>query len=254
MNWLRQCIWLFLAADIITAFYLVPRKRLSSPSCCYLSTADSSQCNEFSRPLETDKILKTASGNKRRTRDYTLDIVANEKECEALAKRFELKRLQALEAELSVRPSEAHQNSKSRGLMTVYVEGTISASLTQTCVRTNDDFPVNVEFTFQSIVKPTANNFVLEENGEDRKSKKATKDKHLKGIQLQNLNDIVELQNILDDIEGEYDDLLVEDESIYSLLTGTLDVGELVAQSFWLNLDPYPKKPGSGPIEISISG
>jgi hypothetical protein len=64
----------------------------------------------------------------------------------------------------------------------------------------------------------------------------------------------VELQNILDDIEGEYDDLLVEDESIYSLLTGTLDVGELVAQSFWLNLDPYPKKPGSGPIEISISG
>jgi uncharacterized metal-binding protein YceD (DUF177 family) len=246
---------MLLAADIITAFYLVPRKIFASPSCCYLSSADSSQCNEFSRPLETDKIMKTASGNKRRTRDYTLDIVANEKECEALAKRFELKRLQALEADLSVRPSEAHQYSKSRGFITVYVEGTISASLTQTCVRTNDDFPVNVEFTFQSIVKPTANNFVFEENGEDRKSNKATKkDTHLKGIQLQNLNDIVELQNILDNIEGEDDDLLVEDESIYSLLTGTLDVGELVAQSFWLNLDPYPKKPGSGPIEISISG
>jgi len=33
-----------------------------------------------------------------------------------------------------------------------------------------------------------------------------------------------------------------------------LDMGELVSQTFWLNLDPYPKKPGSGPVEFTISG
>jgi uncharacterized metal-binding protein YceD (DUF177 family) len=212
------------------------------------------QHNEFSRPIETDDILKTASGNKRRIRDYTLTITANEDECLALAKRFELKSLQALEANLSVRPSDSH--SRSRGFMTCNVEGTINASLTQTCVRTNEDFPVDVEFLVQSIVKPTANNFYVDENEEVSNSfKKSSKDvKNLKSNQLKNMNNMLELQNMLDQIKDEDDDLLVEDESIYSLLTGTLDVGELVAQSFWLQLDPYPHKPGSEPVEISISG
>ena len=47
---------------------------------------------------------------------------------------------------------------------------------------------------------------------------------------------------------------LVEDESIYSIDSGVLDVGELIAQSFWLQLDPFPKKPGTGPIEYEITG
>lgn len=224
------------------------------PSSCCLSLSTSAHSNEFSRTLETERILKTPKGNKRRTRDYALKIAADEGECKALAKRFELKTLQGLEAELSIRPSEAHQYSKGRGLITIFVEGTIAASLTQTCVRTNDDFPVNVEFTFQSIVKPTANNFVLEQKSDDENSYKPTREKRVKVNELQSLDDILELQSILDNGGGEDDELLVEDESIYSLLTGTLDVGELVAQSFWLNLDPYPKKPGSGPIEIEISG
>ena len=50
------------------------------------------------------------------------------------------------------------------------------------------------------------------------------------------------------------DDDSIEDQSIYSAVDGRFDAGELVAQTFWLNLDPYPKKPGTSPIQTSISG
>ena len=49
------------------------------------------------------------------------------------------------------------------------------------------------------------------------------------------------------------DAVLMEDEAIYST-ESLLDVGELVSQLFWLQLDPYPKKPGSKPIQTSITG
>lgn len=253
MNRLGRFLWLGLAANFALAFECLPRKtRNLSPSLLMMS--NSLECNEFSRKIETDKILKTSSGNKRRTRDYTLTVTATEDECELLAKRFELMSLSSLSADLSLRPSK--QYSRTSGFMTVYVEGSISATLTQTCVRTNENFEVDVEFPIKSIVKPVANNFLLEENNEeDSSSYRAKTDRNFKNTNLKNLNDITELQNILDQMEDEDDeDLLVEDESIYSLISGNLDVGELVAQSFWLNLDPYPKSPGSGPIEISISG
>ena len=54
------------------------------------------------------------------------------------------------------------------------------------------------------------------------------------------------------DINNE-DDVLMEDESIYPI-DGLLDVGELVSQLFWLKLDPYPKKPGTDPVQKSITG
>jgi hypothetical protein len=50
------------------------------------------------------------------------------------------------------------------------------------------------------------------------------------------------------------EDAMIEDENIYSATTGKLDVGELVAQVFWVNLDPYPKKPGTSPVVYEISG
>jgi hypothetical protein len=53
--------------------------------------------------------------------------------------------------------------------------------------------------------------------------------------------------------DEEEDASLMEDEAIYCV-NGALDVGELVAQLFWLQLDPYPKKPGTTPVQRSITG
>lgn len=245
-------IWLALVVNIASAFVCYPKRSKSIKSSTWKMSSET-VCNEFSRRIETDKILKTASGNRRRTRDYRLTITADEDECEKLAKRFDLTKLSSLEANISLRPSK--QYSTNSGFMTVYVEGTIEASVTQTCVRTNENFEVDVEFPLESIVKPVATNFILDENDEDTNSyNKPKMDRNLKSRDLKSLNDIMELQNAINQMEDEDEDILVEDESIYSLVSGVLDVGELVAQSFWLNLDPYPKKPGSGPVEMSISG
>jgi len=59
--------------------------------------------------------------------------------------------------------------------------------------------------------------------------------------------------DFLGDDEGAAADL-VEDEAVYSLSSEQLDVGELIAQTFWLQLDPYPKKPGTDPVVWEISG
>ena len=71
---------------------------------------------------------------------------------------------------------------------------------------------------------------------------------------LENL-DVFQLQQLLqdDDDDDELADVLMEDQAIYPT-GGQMDLGELVAQLFWLQLDPYPKKPGSEPIQRSISG
>jgi hypothetical protein len=63
--------------------------------------------------------------------------------------------------------------------------------------------------------------------------------------------DVMELQRMLQyDMS---DDDVMEDEAIFPL-DGMLDIGELVAQLFWLKLDPYPKKPGTDPVQRSITG
>ena len=63
------------------------------------------------------------------------------------------------------------------------------------------------------------------------------------------------LQQLLqdDDDDDELADVLMEDQAIYPV-GGQMDLGELVAQLFWLQLDPYPKKPGTQPVRRSISG
>ena len=63
--------------------------------------------------------------------------------------------------------------------------------------------------------------------------------------------DVLALQRLLQDVDVE--DSVIEDEGVYTT-DGQLDVGELVAQLFWLKLDPLPKKPGSDPIQASITG
>ena len=135
----------------------------------------------------------------------------------------------------------------------VQVEGTVIAEVTQTCVRTNEDFDVDLEFPLFAIVRPIASLF--DPNGDDlselegffeetrSRGKKGKKKDNAVSTPERNVNemDMAELQRILQDFDVEDD--VVEDEAIYSM-DGTIDLGELVSQLFWLKLDPYPKRPG----------
>jgi hypothetical protein len=228
--------------------------------------------NEFSRPVSTDNILKTAGGKRRVNKDYTIHLEATMEECQALAVRFGLSNIASLQADLAVRrPSEevagsggggssSTQNYYSNGLVAVQVEGTVAAKVTQTCVRTNEDFEVDVEFPLSALVKPITHKKQKTEEEEIvlrelKRSGGAGAGKNgVKADSVNNLNDIHQLQKLLQEIQADEIDNIIEDESIYSVDTGKLDLGELVAQTFWMTLDPYPKKPGTSPVSFSISG
>eukprot|EP00536_Pseudo-nitzschia_multiseries_P008772 jgi/Psemu1/325342/estExt_fgenesh1_pg.C_2290007 len=114
--------------------------------------------NEFSRVIYIDRIFQQRGRNSEQ-RDHEVKIKADAEECEALAKRFELKNIETLEARLSFRPAmEALAAGASGGGLPVEAEGTIEAHLTQTCVRTNEEFEVDVEFPVYLIVKPVTSN------------------------------------------------------------------------------------------------
>eukprot|EP00957_Ditylum_brightwellii_P211713 15366496-Ditylum_brightwellii.AAC.2 len=147
----------------------------------------------------------------------------------------------------------------------IKAEGTVTATVTQTCVRTNEDFEVNVEFNLLAAVRPVSTREVggmdvaqiegsLSGSGRGQRRKKNNRNAN-KGVrgtdrQLDEMG-MKELQDLLMDFDLEED--YIEDEAVFSS-KGILDVGELVAQLFRLKLDPYPKKPGSKPINISYSG
>jgi len=221
--------------------------------------------NEFSRPLRTEAILAG------RRKEYTIEIKADEDELEALANRFSLSQLKKLNANLSL--SRDRVNG-SPGVECIQVSGDIVATVTQTCVRSNEDFEVDLEFSLLAIVKA----FGLKEEevdlgglskadiegalnkkggnkaggGANRKKKKGRKEVNMRDSK-QFLDDMrmKEIEDLLQDIDMEND--IVEDESIFGL-DGMLDVGELVAQTFRIKLDPYPKKPGTSPVSYSITG
>jgi hypothetical protein len=239
-------------------------------------------------------------------RDFPLTIRATAEECQALAKRFELTQLQHLQADVMIRPSMTPWNGKPSGtsgstgtnpavmIVPVEVEGTIQATVTQTCVRSNEHFEVQVEFPFYVVVKPIrresmfdgmaamdlsnddnyhANRYTSSPpiNNATKKKPKRRNNHRAKQQQIQsfNLDDFFELQTAREvstigttthtttttfDAAVTAAATMVEDPSIYSSATGILDVGELVAQTFWLQLDPFPKKPGTRPVQMEISG
>lgn len=238
--------------------------------------------NEFSRILHVDRIFqhrRRSSSQSNQQRDHELNVQADADECKALAKRFGLKGLTKLEASLSFRPAtEALATaSGAGGSLPVEAEGTIDAHLTQTCVRTNEEFEVDVEFPVYAVVRPVASNndddlkmlFQQQQEEEEaaaasgkkkkKKNKKPKNDVFHENKKVHNLSDIFDLQaaiqeaDFLTDDEGGAADM-VEDEAIYSVSSEQLDVGEFIAQTFWLELDPYPKKPGSDPVQWEISG
>ena len=191
-----------------------------------------------------------------------MKVEASDDECQALAKRFDLPALGPLQAEAVLRPALATSG--------VEVEGSIRATLTQRCVRTNEDFSVSVEFPLYAIVRPIVPlnvggaGVMMDddedgdmESDEDLYAAAASFDEKPRTKRTPNLEnlDVFQLQQLLqdDDDDDELADVLMEDQAIYPL-GGQMDMGELVAQLFWLQLDPYPKKPGSEPIQRSISG
>jgi uncharacterized metal-binding protein YceD (DUF177 family) len=288
-NLSRVLVGIYLGIAVVTGFSIrsspkqILLRRTTTTSATTAATTTSSTttrlfsspvsnvpANEFSRIFKTDKIASRGrSGSS--ARDYSLTVRATSEECQALAKRFELKDLTQLDADVAIRPVKLLSGNHA----VVQVEGTISAHLTQVCVRTNEDFRVVVEFPINAVVRPVKNTFLIDssssfqddqEDGNnnvaaDLPPPKKKKKKQSRRNNNGSFNDIdmkdLEAQlsfNVLTDDDNSDADNMVEDESVYSLGSDNLDVGELVAQTFWLNLDPYPKKPGTGPVEISISG
>lgn len=215
--------------------------------------------NEFSRPLRTEAVLGA------RRKSYNIDISAEEEELQALAKRFSLTKIKKLTAQLTL---ARDRNNGSAGVECVQVKGDIFATVTQTCVRTNEDFEVDLEFDLKSIVRSC----VVKEEEQDlggmsaaelegalasRNNKGKKKKKRRKEVSMldtkQSLNEMKmkEIEDLMQDFNIEED--VVEDLNIFGG-DGMLDLGELVAQTFRLKLDPYPKKPGSEPVSYSITG
>ncbi|EEC47379.1 predicted protein [Phaeodactylum tricornutum CCAP 1055/1] len=206
--------------------------------------------NEFSRKLQPSRILKIK-------RDYDIDIEASQEECQALADRFDLSDIAKLSASLKLRQERI--GGSRAGTNGVEVEGSVTATVTQRCVRTNEEFQVNLEFPLYCIVRPVVPLATLmQENVKAvRRDEPADSKPRKNSYRGQDRNvgemDMMELQRMLQQDISSEDDALMEDEAIYPL-DGLFDVGELVSQLFWLKLDPYPKKPGTDFFSASISG
>lgn len=238
--------------------------------------------NEFSRKIAPDRVVSVK-------RDYRMDITATPDERHALAQRFDVE-LHALQASLQLRSlregsssagsdssrvNARSTSSSSSGSSSswIHVEGSVRASVTQTCVRTNEQFRMDVEVPLDCIVRPVvpmnaasaaasdeaaaslADGWSLSQSNRSNNGttkKKQSKNRDARPAALFDM-DLLELQRLLQDDQMDEEENVVEDEAIYAI-GGSLDVGELVSQLFWLSLDPYPKKPGSTPIQKSITG
>lgn len=222
--------------------------------------------NEFSRPLRTEAVLGP------RRKEYKVEIAAKGEELEGLAKRFSLSNIKKLSAGLVLTKD---RTNGSADVECIQVKGDITATVTQTCVRTNEDFEVDLEFDLNAIVRSCGIIEVdelpvelggmsaaelegaLGGGGNASRKKGNNKKKKRKRVDMgdnkQSLNEMrmKEIEELLQDFDIEEE--VVEDENIFGT-DGMLDVGELVAQTFRLKLDPYPKKPGSEPVSYSITG
>lgn len=211
--------------------------------------------NEFSRTMSPERVLL-------RKTDYNLDIEASEEECKALADRFGLRLLEDLRAQLAMRPFSNRRQTNDDGIQ---VDGTVWARVCQRCVRTNEDFTVDLEFPLNCLVRPMApldmvnclpNTESQDGKGIDQRKRQSRKESSYRATNQKTVDemDLLELQRLLQaDIADETMDEIMEDLAVYQV-GGLLDAGELVSQLFYLQLDPYPKKPGTDFFESSITG
>ncbi len=259
--------------------------------------------NEFSRTIRVTNWFSAsaASGvvgggglpnNRSRRRVVDLSITASPEERQALANRFRLTKITSLTADLVVQPALGGGNNAfeggGRGGVTyngecIEARGTVCAQVTQACVRTNEEFDVNLEFSFETVLRAmsTSSNSASDSNsslssqdvaalsasqiGEGKSSSqskrrvgKNQRGGGVKGVRggretsSKDLGDkkMKELQDIF--MEYEVTDEIIEDESCFCT-DGIVDCGEIVAQMFRSKLDPYPKKPGSvSSLQMSI--
>lgn len=248
--------------------------------------------NEFSRIIHIDRIFQNKRRTlNQQQRDHDVSVKADGTERAMLAERFQLKGLTKLEADLVFRPAISASSAMGGSYTTnfpIVAEGTIEAHLIQTCVRTGESFEVDVEIPVNAIIRPvqsnsdgTATNDNMDSlrhtdydnhddssssGGKKKKQKKnKKKNKHVmhQNKKVHNLDDIFDLQTAIEQaelyegsigggIDGNDTADVVEDEGIYSFSSDQLDVGELVSQTFYLQLDWYPKKPGSEPVEFEM--
>jgi hypothetical protein len=243
---------------------------------------ESTSQNEFSRTIRVNKWFGIGGGGptNRRNKSMNVSVSATSSEREALAKRFRLSHISALSSEVVVQPAVGDADDSG----SIEAMGTITAQVTQTCVRTNEGFDVDLEFTFHTVLRAmealAASNDGAADDAENqlsdgelaaleaaaqldgggrqqRKKKggggKQKRDKGVRGGQSSRDLDAMgmkELQNILQ--EYEVQDEIIEDESCFCT-DGIVDVGEIVAQMFRSKLDPYPKKPGTDPVSFSFT-
>lgn len=248
---------------------------------------DGTPRNEFSRTIRVSKWFSAASSsssggggslsNNRSSssrRVMELSISASPEERQALATRFRLTKITSLSADVIVQPAlGGGTNAFESGYNGECIEarGTVCAHVTQTCVRTNEEFDVNLEFNFDTVLRAmsTTSNSASDNSssrediaalaasklGEGKSSRsnrggKGQRGGGVKGVRgggqtsSKDLGDkkMKELQDIF--MEYEVTDEIIEDESCFCT-DGIVDCGEIVAQMFRSKLDPYPKKPGS---------
>ena len=250
--------------------------------------SESTSQNEFSRTIRVNKWFAVGAGtNNRRNKAMNLSVSATSSERESLAKRFRLSNISDLSAEMIVQPALG-DNDDTGG---IEAKGTITARVTQTCVRTNEGFDVDLEFPFHTVLRAMEAATSSGNDGADttdilsegelaaldaaaqlgdgrqqRKKKggggggggggKQKREKGIKGVRGgQSSRDLDDMgMKELQNIMQEYEvlDEIIEDESCFCT-DGIVDVGEIVAQMFRSKLDPYPKKPGTDPVSYSFT-
>lgn len=246
--------------------------------------------NEFSRTIRVSNWFSGGGGgsssSSRRKRVMDLSISATSEERHALATRFRLTNISSLSAELVVQPAILGRDRSGSGgggsssnvedNECIEARGTVCAEVTQTCVRTNEDFDVTLEFSFDTVLRAMSSTSGSSSASKDdvetaplslgelaaleaaaklgggekprKKKKGGNKQRGVKGVRggqsSRDLDGIgmKQLQDVL--MEYEVTEDIIEDESCFCT-DGIVDCGEIVAQMFRSKLDPYPKKPGS---------
>lgn len=148
---------------------------------------------EFSRIVKTDEQVGTKE---------KLTIEANQQECEALAKRFELVSIDSLTAELTI-------TKASNGEVTL--RGPMHADIVQSCVTTLEPVTETVEDSVEVLFSPHVSEDDLPSNPED-----------------------------LEDLSEE--DLMALLDQPEPLVDGMIDAGEVVSQFLAVAMNPYPRK------------
>ena len=141
---------------------------------------------------------------------YHKKLTATESECKAIAGRLNIPGIQSLSAEITL--SRVPGNKA-----VVYVDGTLKASVTQSCVVTGAPVKSHVEDEFEAWYADPSSFTSLAKARHERTAKT---------------------------VETEIP-VLEEQEDPEPMVDGKIDLGDLVTQYLSLGLDPYPKAHGA---------